>query len=50
MTAFAALRSMAFACLITCAAMTAAWSSLRHAVWPHDEDRGDVVWIRTASR
>lgn len=50
MTALAALRSMAFACLITCAAMTAAWSSVRHAAWLNDQDRGDVVWIRTASR
>lgn len=50
MTAFAALRGLAFASLITCAAMTAAWSGMRHATWVHDQDRGDVVWVRTASR
>ncbi|MBO9559492.1 MAG: hypothetical protein J7515_13065 [Caulobacter sp.] len=49
MTAFAALRGLAFAALITCAAMTAAWSGMRHAVWPQDQDRGDVIWIKTAS-
>lgn len=50
MTTLAALRSIAFAWLIGAAAMTAAWSSARHVAWTHDQDRGDVVWIRTAGR
>lgn len=50
MTTFAALRGLAFASLITCGVMTAAWSGMRHAPWAQDQDRGDVVWIRTASR
>lgn len=50
MTTFAALRSIAFAWLIACGGMTAAWNSARHTAWVHDQDRGDVVWIRTTGR
>lgn len=50
MSGFHAVRSFAFMSVITCGLITAAWSGLSRASWIHDRDRGDVVWVNTASR
>ncbi len=49
MSAYAALRSLTFASIITLGLVTAAWSSARNVAWIHDQDRGDVVWVNTAA-
>jgi len=50
MSAYSALRNLAFVSVIACGLVTATWNSARNLGESHDSDRGDVIWINTGHR